>query len=44
MSQPEYGHPICERHVIDICAKVKAVLMVPMLNHPLERTETRLMV
>jgi hypothetical protein len=40
MSQPEYDRPSCERHGIDICAKVEAVLMATMLNHPLERTET----
>jgi hypothetical protein len=41
MSPSEYDHPICERHVIDICDKVATVLMVTMLNHSLELTEAQ---
>jgi hypothetical protein len=43
ISQAEYDHPVCERLVIDICDKVEVVVMVTMLNHSLERTETQSM-
>ena len=39
MRQAKDDHPICERHGIDICDTVAAVLMVTMHKPSLERTE-----